>query len=88
MDEHQGIHLTEEEKYRVTLQVDHFIEIVSKRYGIDPNEVVEAVRWVRERKQFTDKMRSGTMLSLVGVIVGAILLSLWEGIKHLVTQRN
>jgi hypothetical protein len=88
MDEHQGIHLTEEEKYRVTLQVDHFIEIVSKRYSIDPNEVVEAVRWVRERKQFTDKMRSGTMLSLVGVIVGAILLSLWEGIKHLVTQRN
>lgn len=87
MDDHKGIHLSDDEKYRVTLQVDHFIEILSKRYGIDPNEVVEAVTWVRERKRFSDKFRTGTMLSILGVIVGAILLSIWEGFKQLVNNK-
>lgn len=85
MDE--NVRLSEEEKYRVTLQVDHFIEILSKRYGIDPNEVVEAVTWVRERKQFSDRFQTGAIISMISVLVGAILLSMWEGIKHFVKDK-
>lgn len=83
-----NVHLSEDDKLRVTLQVDHFIEILSRRYGIDPKEVVEAVTWVRERKQFSNRFHAGAIISMISVLVGAILLSLWEGIKHFIKDRS
>ena len=80
--------LTEEEKYRVTLQVDHFIEILSKRYGINPHEVIEAVKWVKSHQSIESKVSFGAMVSVVGVIVGAVLMALWEGIKHMVNSKS
>jgi len=84
MSNHVGHNLSDEEKYKVTLQVDHFIEILSARYGIDPTEVIEAVRWVRERKRFTDTIKNVTTFSIIGVLISALFLALWQGLNHLI----
>lgn len=78
-----NIHLTEDEKYRVTLQVDHFIDLLSKRYGINPNEVIDAIQWVRDHKNIESKVQFGALISVISVIVGAALVALWEGVKHM-----
>jgi len=75
-------HLSDDDKYRVTLQVDHFIEILSARYGIEPNEVIDAVKWVRDRKKFSESMERGAILSLIGAVVSAVLFALWQGVLH------
>jgi hypothetical protein len=77
-------HLSEEDKYKVTLQVDHFIELLSARYGIEPNEVIDAVKWVRERKKFTDSIQNASTIAFIGAMVSAILFALWQGIIHFV----
>lgn len=69
---------------RVIRQVDHFIEILEKRYGLQPSEIVEAVKWVQARKSFTAKLQISSALSVVGILLGAALVALWEGLKHLI----
>lgn len=77
----EGFHLSDEEKHKVMIQVDHFIEILSARYGLRPNDVVDTVQWVKERRQFVERMKVSSALSILGVVVAALLLSMWEGIK-------
>jgi hypothetical protein len=81
MDDYE---LSEKEKAHVVLQVDHFIEILSRRYGIEPNEVVDAVRWVGSHKNIEGKIQMGATLSIIAVLVSAILLAMWEGITHMI----
>lgn len=80
------IELTEKEKVHVTLQVDHFIEILAKRYKLEPNDIVETVRWVNKQRNLSDKLQAGAMISLLGVIAGALLMSIWEGVKHYIAK--
>jgi len=80
--------LTEEEKYRVTLQVDHFIDLLSKRYGIQPAEVVEAFKWVKNHQSIENKLSLGATFSVIGVLVGALMMALWEGIRHFLSDRG
>ena len=68
---------------RVIHQVDHFIEILEKRYELHPREIVEAVKWVKERKSFAARLQMSSAISAIGIIVGAVLLAIWEGFKHL-----
>ena len=75
-------HLSDEDKLKVTLQVDHFIEILSARYGIEPTEVIDAVKWVRERKKFSDSVQSASTVAFIGALVSAMLFALWQGVIH------
>ena len=75
--------LSEEEKVRVAYQVDYFMEMIAKKYSIEHEEVIEALRWVRERKNFSDKVKSTGLTSLLGILVTAIMFALWEGLKVL-----
>lgn len=84
---HDEITLTAEEKARVTLQVDHFIDILSRRYGIEPQEVIDTVKWVRDRKELSSRFQVGAVLSLMGVLLGGLVLAMWEGVKHYVSER-
>lgn len=79
-------HLPEEEQIRVAAQVDYFVEVLSKRYGVTPQEVLNAVRWVNEHQKYTEKLKYSALLSLIGITVSALLFVLWEGIKHAVAQ--
>lgn len=78
--------LTEEERARVAAQVEFFMELVARKYDISPSEVVDAVKWVRERKEFADKVRAAGIVSLVGLLASAVALALWEGLRSMILK--
>ena len=75
--------LSEDERRRVAAQVDYFIELVGKRYDVQPSEVLEAVRWVRERREFAGKLKSTGMMGVIGLMISSLAMALWEGLKTL-----
>ena len=80
--------LTEEERRRVHAQVEAFVELIIRRYDVNPEEVLEAVKWVREKKAFNDRVKSTGLISLIGLLVSAIGLAVWEGVKAMVSRSN
>jgi hypothetical protein len=74
--------LSAEDRQRVNAQVDHFIDVISRRYGIKPSEVIDTIVWVRERREFTAKVTMGGALAIIGILATALAFSMWEGIKH------
>ena len=76
-------HLSDQDRAEIAVQIDHMIEAIANRYGVGPSEVVEAVRWVKEKKEHDAKMRSAALMAVIGVIVSAVFLALWEGFKQL-----
>lgn len=73
--------ISNEEVARIGLLADAVVEALAKRYGVTPNDVVSAVRWVHEHREFVSKMKHSGFLALIGIMISASLLSLWEGIK-------
>lgn len=81
------VQISDEERARLMIQADRLIEILATRYGVDPHEVVDAVRWVQEHKDWASKMRSAGSMGLITILLSALGISLWEGIKSLITSR-
>ena len=77
-------HLNDEERAKVLAQVDYFVHILSERYDVSPHEVIDTIRWVRERKEFASKVKSTSAVSLLGILLSALALAIWEGIKTMV----
>lgn len=72
---------TDEEKIRVALIASAVIDELGRRYSLTPQDVAEAVAWVREHKDFVTKLKHGGYLALIGTLVGTALLVAWEGVK-------
>ena len=70
------------------MQVDLFIDLLARRYGLEPTEVVDAVRWVQQHRDFVGRLKHGGWIALAGTILSAILLSVWEGIKALARAKT
>jgi len=75
--------LSDEERYRVALQVDHFIEILERRTGITLQEVISLVVWAREHKGAIGKMNFFASVSIVGTVITGIAYAVLEGMRHL-----
>ena len=58
-----------------------FVDLLARRYGLEPREVVEAVKWVQQHRDFVAKMKHGGWLSMISIVVGAAILAFWEGVK-------
>jgi hypothetical protein len=80
--------LTEDERKKVAAQVEAFVELITRRYDVKPEEVLEAVKWVRERKAFSERVKSTGLVSLIGLLITAISLAVWEGVKAMVGRSN
>lgn len=80
--------LSEHERAAVAQQVDYFIEVLSQRYGLTPMEVVETVRWVRDRKEFLARARMSGAMSLLGLVIAAMAVALWEGVKAMLNVQT
>jgi hypothetical protein len=74
--------LTSDERARVQVQVDHFITVLERRYGVKASDVIEAVHYVTRAKERNAKLGQAGAASLIGTIIMAAALSLWEGIKY------
>ncbi len=75
-------HLSEEEKLKVMLQVDHFVEIIEERSGLTFAEVVEVIKWSRNHKSFFDKLSTYSALTVIGILISALLYAVWKGIVN------
>jgi hypothetical protein len=78
--------LSDDDRRKVEAQVIFFLDLLSRRYEVSPQEVIDAVRWVRERKLVAEKIRSTGTLSLIGLLVSALALAMWEGVKAMITR--
>jgi len=78
-NQHEPDHDTE--RYRAAMQVDAFMEILAKRHGITFDELVDAARWVRRQRDFSEKMRAFGFTTVIGALVMAMLVVTWEGVK-------
>ena len=88
MSEEEYSHrLSDEEKLKVIAQVDYFLSLISKRYNTSPDEILEAVRWVKERRDFAQKFKSSAMLTTLGIIMSALAMAVWEGLKAMVLRK-
>lgn len=77
-------HLTEEQKLLVEHQVAYFTQLMADRYRVEPDEILEAVKYVRDRKAFMERIKSTGLVSLIGLILSAVTLAVWEGMKSFV----
>ena len=73
--------LSDEERVKVAVQVDHFIHILEMRYGISVNEATELLRWAKAQRERNQKLLQGGSLSLIGLIITAVAISMVEGIR-------
>lgn len=78
--------ISEDEKARLNLQADRLVELLSMRYGVDPQDVVEAVRWVKEHREWSGKFKLSAWIGLAGVLISSLLIALWEGIRSMVLK--
>lgn len=65
--------------------VDYFVDQCSSRYGVDPHELGKTIVFVRVQRDAIGKIQTAGIVSIVGLLTSALLLSLWEGIKALIT---
>ena len=65
----------------MTAQVDYFLHLIEQRYGTGAQEVASALAYIREKKEFHKRVTTTGLVSFIGLIVSAILLTVWEGVK-------
>ena len=78
--------LSDEEKRRVAASADYFLSYTANRYNLSVEDVLDTVKWVRERKEFAQKVKSTGTVSLIGLLVSALALAVWEGLKSLLSR--
>jgi hypothetical protein len=75
-------HLSEDEKYRVQIQVDHFLQIIETRYGISAQEASELLRWARSQRERNARLGQAGAFSLIGLVITALGISIAEGVRE------
>jgi len=81
--------LPEESKARVAAEVEYFTTILLRRYGLketDIPEVMDSLRWLKEHRQFMQRVQQGSTMSILAMLIAAMATTLWAGIKSLVTM--
>jgi hypothetical protein len=78
--------LSDEERRRIAASADYFLSYTAQRHGISVDDVIDTIRWVRERKEFAQKIKSTGTVSLIGLLVSALALAVWEGLKSLLSR--
>lgn len=66
-------------------QVHAFLKELEAYYGLEPKDIhdlFEDVKWAASYRKKLATIGDWTTKSVVGMIVGAALLVVWEGIKH------
>lgn len=79
-------HMSEEERAKVAAQVDYFVSVMMRRYGMteeDVPKVLDSLRWLREHRAFMQRIQTGGTLSLIALLVSALAAAVWEGMRSL-----
>lgn len=71
----------EEEKARVGAIASAVIDELSRRYNLQPDEILSALSWWREHREFVGKLKHSGYMALVGTLIATSLMVAWEGVK-------
>jgi hypothetical protein len=74
-----------EERIKAEIQVELFIELLAKRYGLkddDIPEFVNNVRWLANHRRRVDRITWTAVLAIISLGATGATLAMWEGIKH------
>lgn len=76
--------LSEEQKVKVAAEVDYFMVIMLRRYGLNEDDIpqiIDSLRWLKEHREFMGRVQAGGTLSLVAMLVSALAAAAWQGVK-------
>jgi queuine/archaeosine tRNA-ribosyltransferase len=76
-------HLSERDKAELAMHFDEMVKIAAERYNVSPHEIVETVRWAKERRASDDRAWNAARTAVIGIILSALMLAVWEGVKFL-----
>lgn len=77
MGDHEG------GRTHASMLADAVIEILAKRYGINAQEVMDSLTWIREHREFVSSLKRGGLLSMLSLLITAGAIAIWEGLKSL-----
>ena len=80
--------LSDEEKMKISAEVDYFVGTILSRYGLkeaDIPEVMDSLRWLKEHRQFMQRVQQGSTMSLLAMLVAALGTTVWAGVKALIS---
>lgn len=83
--------MRETEEYQKALaqaevQVEAFLEIITKRYGIPQEDIpklLEDLKWVSQSRQSIHKAGFFAFMTLLGLIITGAVTAMVEGLKHI-----
>lgn len=78
--------LSLEEQAKVLLQVQYFTTVLMRQWGVSETEIpalVQTLRWTAQHRAFLENLAGKSAIAVAVTICGAALLTMWEGIKHL-----
>lgn len=81
--------LSIEDRIKAEEQVEAFITVLTKRYGIQEEEIpdlIEIIRWSADHRRGINRVGWSALLGIVGIAASGIMLAVWEGIKHILTR--
>ena len=82
--------LSIEDRIKAEAQVDAFIEILAKRYGLKDDEIpalLNDVRWIADHRRSISRMGWAAILGVISLTVSGIWLMMLEGVKHTLTGK-
>ena len=79
--------LSDEEKAMVAARYELVMEVLAKRHGITERDIVESVQWVKRHRDWVEAMKRSSTIAVIGLLFSAMLLALWEAVKHMVNSK-
>jgi len=80
-DEHDAT----ERRISAELQVEAFMDLLQKRYGLkseDIPSILDDLRWVREHRTGINRITWNVALGILTLAIAGLATAMWEGIKH------
>lgn len=74
-----------EVRVQAEIQVEAFLLILEKRYGLkfeDVPQLLDDLRWVREHRNGINRVSWSVALGVLAIAVAGVMHAFWEGIKQ------
>ena len=71
-EEEPGIGLTARQRRVAQLQVDYFGESWAADSGMTKAELLDLLRWMRDRKEWSDRLKTAGAFSAIGIVLSAV----------------
>lgn len=74
-----------EKRVQAELQVEAFLDLLQKRYGLKPEDIppiLDDLRWVREHRLGINRVSWSVALGLLALALSGVATAFWEGLKH------